>query len=108
MSLSTLIRGKSDPAKFATATVATFATLEGERGRSVASVATVSVAKPEIGEPIRQQPTVPAHDDKKAIRAWLAHIGETHQPIIDEVLHMCATDPAALAYYTMRSMEGAQ
>lgn len=45
MSLSSLIRKKSEPVGFATATPATFATQEGERGRTVASVATVTVAK---------------------------------------------------------------
>ena len=40
-----------------------------------------------------------------AIRRWLAYIGETHQPIIEEVMEMIATDPAALAYYLTRSAE---
>ena len=39
-----------------------------------------------------------SHADETRIRAWLAHIGETHQPIIEEVMEMIATDPAALAY----------
>jgi hypothetical protein len=50
MSLSNLIRGKSEPVGFATATPATFATLEGGNVRTVASVATVAVAKPPQGQ----------------------------------------------------------
>ena len=46
MSLSNLIRGKSEPVRFATATPATIATLDGEKGRTVATVATVAVANP--------------------------------------------------------------
>ena len=46
MSLADLIRGKSVSGEFATATPATFATQAGERGRTVASVATVAVANP--------------------------------------------------------------
>lgn len=45
MTLAALIR-KSEPVRFATATPATVATLEGDKGRTVASVATVSVATP--------------------------------------------------------------
>lgn len=45
MSLSNLIRRKSEPVGLATATVATFATQAGESGRTVACVATVAVAK---------------------------------------------------------------
>lgn len=40
-----------------------------------------------------------------AIKAWLDFIGETHQPIIDEVLQMVATDPEALRYFLWRSTE---
>ena len=50
MSLSNLIRGKSEPVGFATATPATFATLEGGNVRTVASVATVTVAKSPQGQ----------------------------------------------------------
>ena len=50
MSLSNLIRRKSEPVGFATATPATFATQEGERGRTVATVATVAVAKSPQGQ----------------------------------------------------------
>lgn len=44
MTLAALIR-KNESVRFATATPATVATLEGEKARTVASVATVSVAK---------------------------------------------------------------
>ena len=50
MSLSNLIRKNSKPVRFATATPATFATHEGENERTVASVATVAVAKPPQGQ----------------------------------------------------------
>jgi len=50
MSLSNLIRRKSEPVGFATATPATFATLEGGKGGTVASVATVAVAKSPQGQ----------------------------------------------------------
>lgn len=52
MSLSNLIRGKFEPVRFATATPAIFATLEGEKRRTVAGVATVAVAKPKEPETI--------------------------------------------------------
>ena len=45
MSLLTTIRKRRDE-RFATATPATFATLDGEKGRTVATVATVAVANP--------------------------------------------------------------
>lgn len=72
MSLANLIRGKSGPARFATATPATFATEERERGRTVASVATVAVAKFPQGQ------TAPpanfgAGDTATASRWWLIH-----------------------------------
>lgn len=46
MTLAKLIRGKSESVELATATPATVATLEAQRGRSVAKVATVAVANP--------------------------------------------------------------
>ncbi len=51
MSLSNLIRAKSEPAKFATAIPATSATPRAESVRTVASVATVAVAKSESEKP---------------------------------------------------------
>jgi hypothetical protein len=50
MSLLNLIRGKSEPVGFATATPATFATPEEGKRRTVASVATVAVAKSPQGQ----------------------------------------------------------
>ena len=49
MTLAALIRGAraADSGKFATATVATPATLEGVKGQTVATVATVIVANPQ-------------------------------------------------------------
>ena len=72
MSLSNLIRRKSEPVAFATATVATFATQEGERGRTVAAVATVAVAKSPQGQtepPAKVSPSTTA----TASRWWLIH-----------------------------------
>ena len=46
MTLTSLIRGKNEFVRFATATPATGATLDGNKGQSVASVATVNVARP--------------------------------------------------------------
>ena len=50
------------------------------------------------------QATIDAGDEA-AIRAWLAYIGEADEQIIGEVLAMCATDPAALAYFLDRATE---
>jgi hypothetical protein len=87
VSLVDLIRGKSLPAKFATATPAIFATQQaakrakGEKGRAVASVATVAVANPgkSIPEPI---PATPAKagggDPATASYWWLIHYPDRH------------------------------
>jgi len=72
MSLSSLIRGKSEPARFATATPATFATPRAERGRTVASVATVAVAKSPQGQ-IPPLAKVGTGDTATASRWWLIH-----------------------------------
>ena len=60
MTLAALIR-KSESLRFATATPATVATLEGDKARTVANVATVSVA------------TVPKAKTATASRWWLIH-----------------------------------
>ena len=72
MSLSNLIRGKSEPVRFATATPATFATHEGERGRTVASVATVAVAMFPQGQ-TEPPAKVGAGDTATASRWWRIH-----------------------------------
>ncbi len=72
MSLSNLIRRKSEPVGFATATPATFATQEGERGRTVASVATVAVAKSPQGQ-TAPPAKVGAGGTATASRWWLIH-----------------------------------
>ncbi len=72
MSLSNLIRRKSEPGGFATATPATCATQEGERGRTVASVATVAVAKSPQGQ-TAPPAKVGAGDTATASRWWLIH-----------------------------------
>lgn len=60
---------------------------------------TIREHKPDIVASLQVDPAV------TAIRRWLEHIGERHQPIIDEVLTMCANALAALAYYLKRSTE---
>ena len=72
MSLSNLIRRKSEPVGFATATPATFATQEGERGRTVATVATVAVAKSPQGQ-TAPPAKVGAGRTATASRWWLIH-----------------------------------
>jgi hypothetical protein len=44
-------------------------------------------------------------DSEAAILRWLHFIGENSQPVIDEVLTKCRTDPAALEYYLRRAQE---
>ena len=72
MSLSNLIRRKSEPGGFATATPATFATQEGERGRTVASVATVAVAKSPQGQTAPPANVSPGNTATTS-RWWLIH-----------------------------------
>lgn len=43
--------------------------------------------------------------DTAAIRAWLAHIGETDPAIIADVLHQCQQDADARAYYLQRAAD---
>ena len=104
MSLSNLIRRKSDPVRFATATPATIATLEGEKGRTVASVATVAVAKSGQGQtapPVKVSPGGTA----TASRWWLIHYVDrdllevaccpeaTHAEILERYPEAVAAEP---------------
>ena len=102
MSLVNLIRGKSKPEKFATATPATPATIaihDTNEVRTVASIATVAVAKPLQGQ------TVPmAADEEAAIRAWLALIEEIDPATIAEVIEQCQRDVDARDYFTGRAV----
>lgn len=72
MSLSNLIRKKSEPVRFATATSATFATPNGKLVRTVASVATVAVAKSQQGQ-TAPSAKVGAGETATASRWWLIH-----------------------------------
>lgn len=72
MSLSNLIRRQSEPVGFATATPATFATQGVEKGRTVASVATVAVARSPQGQ-TAPPPKVSPSDTATASRWWLIH-----------------------------------
>jgi len=71
VSLADLIRGKGAPDRYATATPATYATQEGERGRPVASVATVAVANPRMA--ITANPAKVGGDDTATAQAWVLH-----------------------------------
>jgi len=44
-------------------------------------------------------------DDERDIRRWLAHIGETDEITIIEILAGCAINPDALDYFIWRSQE---
>lgn len=44
-------------------------------------------------------------EEETAIRAWLAHIGETDPAIIAEVLDQCRTDADARYYFIRRAEE---
>ena len=96
MTLSDLLR---KPGKVGPATVipATPAIQQGMTGPAVARIATVAVAN------LAARPVATLnHADETCVRAWLAFIGETHLPIINEVLQACANDWAALNYFLMR------
>lgn len=108
MSLARLIKGNSDPARFATATPATFATPRAEGRRTVATVATVAVAKSENEKPEKVgagcTATAPmTADEEAAIRAWLALIEETDPATIAEVMSQCQRDAEARDYFTGRA-----
>lgn len=90
MSLLQLIRGKSETAKPATVTLATTATQEQRRGDIVATVASVTVAsQPEI--------------KTKAVRAWLALLGETDPATLAELIERCRHDPQLRAYVSQQA-----
>ena len=57
-------------------------------------------------EPVPRQPTalLTAYDET-AIRAWLAHIGETDLEIIAVVLNQCRTDADARDYFISRAAD---
>jgi hypothetical protein len=44
-------------------------------------------------------------DDKQKILSWLAHIGETDQEMIDDVLAQITNDAGAMAYFLKRAEE---
>jgi hypothetical protein len=104
MSLADLIRGKRKPVEVATATPATVATPEQAGGVTVASVATVTVAKPPVDDALPAKPAPRASGlwmdagQEAAIRAWLAAIGETDPEVIQHVLAQCAQNPDLRKY----------
>lgn len=104
MNLAKLIRGKNEPVEFVTATPATFATQEGERGRTVASVATVTVTK-SPQEKTAPPEKVGAGDTATASRWWLLHYPDrdpvevaccpeaTHADILERYPDAVAAEP---------------
>ena len=94
MSLIDLIRKKRTADRFATVTVATFATDKPKQAPTVASVAGVTVAN--ATEPV-SAPLSP--DEEQTIRRWLELIEETDAAIITEVLNQCQRDADARAYF---------
>ncbi len=100
--MSALIRQAANDGVVMTLTVTGQIELTGDQAAIERWLPAIRENKPDIVAALQTDPAV------VAIKAWLTNIGETHQPAIDEVLHMCATDPAALAYYSMRSMEVAR
>jgi hypothetical protein len=78
MSLASLIRGKSAPNKFATATPATSATPDREKGLTVATVATVAFAT--ARKPISATPAKVGAGDTATASRWLIHFAD-HDPI---------------------------
>jgi hypothetical protein len=94
MSLADLIR-KREPGQGATATPATAATEDEIQARTVAGVATVAVASSlEVGV---------TGNEESALRAWLAHIGETDAEIIAHVLDRCRRDAEARDYFLLQA-----
>ena len=107
MMLLHLIRGTPPVRQFATVTPAAVATPKGNHGPSVATVATVSVARPESkkhdGETRLSRPL--STGEEQAVRRWLDHIHETDHDTIEMVLEQCRTDPEAKAYFLKRAGE---
>lgn len=93
MSGATIIGQAADDGVTITASSTGHLKLRGEKTAINRWVLVVREHKPDIMAALQTDPAV------IAIRRWLAYIGETHQPIIEEVMEMIATDPAALAYY---------
>ena len=106
MILSALIR-KGGLARSATATPATIATLQAGQTKSVAAVATVTVAvMPESSIELKKLPaTKLTADEESKIRVWLTHIEETDSEIITEVLKKCRSNIEALVYFLHRAEE---
>lgn len=98
MTLSALIK-KGGLLGGMTATPATSATEEPVKPVTVATVATVAVAAQP--EPLPELST----EEESSIRAWLAHIKETDQATIAEVVDECRNDWKARRYFLKRSEE---
>ena len=99
MSLLALIK-KGGLEHVATMTAATIATLETKQVVTVANVATVTVT--EQPEPGFYSLTL---DEEYKIHTWLAHINETNQENIDNIINKCRTDLKVRFYLLKRSEE---
>lgn len=82
-----------------TATAATTATHDSNRPVTVATVATVAVAK----QPVTVPELCPVQE--ASIRAWLAFIGESDPGNIDALLDSCRIDLKTRQYFQSRSEE---
>lgn len=100
MSLAALIRGKSASDTFATATPATFATPERGSGRTVAKVATVTVAKPS------QLQTAPSAKASPGDAATVSRWWRVHYRDRDPVEVSCS--PPANIGEVMKGRDGAE
>jgi carboxypeptidase C (cathepsin A) len=101
MTLLALIK-KGGLTKAVTATPATIATQEANQTVTVASVATVAVAKkPEPHFEAVKHPALPqlSTDEESSLKAWLAYIEETDQDIITETINRCQTDSKTRQYF---------
>lgn len=98
MDLTTLIK-KGGLVPSMTATAATPATLEENKPVSVAPVATVAVAALSKPHPAMSQ------NEECRIHVWLAHINETNQDYINDVLNKCRADLNTRQYLLNRAKE---
>lgn len=78
------------------ATLATSATFKTGGWAEVAEVAKVATPTESKTAPLTA-------GDEKAVRTWLAHIGEADQEIIGDVLGQCQHDAGARDYFTGRA-----
>ena len=103
MSLADLIKKRS--AGFATAIPAIPATDGWDGGVTVARIATIAVAKARSEETEADALAPMTDQERAAVLCWLAHIGESSQTTIAEVLARCEQDIVARSYFVGRAAE---